>query len=106
MESRHPWIVMTSQPDPSQPNNPPARDPLAALSRAQLADILGGFADGVIVQTPKGRWLFANQAAALLIGYPTTEALLHASVAEVLARFEMLDAHGNPLPLENLPARM
>jgi PAS domain S-box-containing protein len=60
----------------------------------------------VTAQAPDGRLLFANQAAVDLLGYESRDALLSAPVADIMDRFEILDEHGAPLPLERLPGRL
>jgi PAS domain S-box-containing protein len=74
-------------------------------SRDQLDVILRAAADGISVQDPSGRLVFANEAAARLVGFDSADELLAAPVEEILGRFELLDAEGNPLPLERLPGR-
>jgi PAS domain S-box-containing protein len=74
-------------------------------SREQLDAILRGVADGITVQGPDGSLLYANDTAATLIGLPSAEALLATPVAEIMARFQVLDEAGRPLPLSELPGR-
>jgi PAS domain S-box-containing protein len=78
----------------------------ARETRDQLEAILSGVADAVTAQAPDGRLLFANQAAVDLLGYESRDALLSAPVADIMDRFEILDEHGAPLPLERLPGRL
>jgi PAS domain S-box-containing protein len=47
--------------------------------------------------------LFANDAAAELLGYPSREELVAASLDEVMERFEFLTEDGRPFPLDELP---
>jgi PAS domain S-box-containing protein len=77
----------------------------ASQARDQLEAILRGVADAVTAQAPDGRLLFANDAAVETLGYGSSEELLAAPNAEILDRFEMLDEHGDPFPLERLPGR-
>jgi PAS domain S-box-containing protein len=77
----------------------------ATQARDQLEAILRGVADAVTAQAPDGRLLFANEAAVELLGYQSSEALLSAPMTEIMARFELLDEAGDPLPLEGLPGR-
>ena len=74
-------------------------------SREQLEAILQGVGDGITVQAPNGELLFANRFAANAIGFEDPEELLRTPVTEVMARFELLDERGDPLPLEHLPGR-
>jgi len=75
------------------------------LSREQQAIILQGVADGITAQDSKGRMIYANDAAARLIGFPSPQALLDASVSEIMQNFVVMDETGQPLPLERLPGR-
>jgi PAS domain S-box-containing protein len=74
-------------------------------SRDELRVILEGVADGVTAQNPTGRIIYANEAAARMIGYPSGQALVEAPLGEVMERFEVLDEEGSPFPLEKLPGR-
>jgi PAS domain S-box-containing protein len=77
----------------------------ATQARDQLEAILRGVADAVTAQAPNGRLLFANQAAVELLGFESSEALLSAPLAQIMSRFDLLDEHGRPFQLENLPGR-
>ena len=72
----------------------------------EVAVILRNITEAVTVQGPDGRLIYANPAAAKLIGYPTVEALFASPISEVLKAFELLDEEGNPLPIERLPGRL
>jgi PAS domain S-box-containing protein len=74
-------------------------------SRDELKVILEGVADGVTAQDLTGRIIYANEAAARMIGYPSGQALVEAPIDEVIERFEVLDEEGRPLPAERLPGR-
>jgi PAS domain S-box-containing protein len=52
------------------------------------------------------RLVYANYAAARLIGYPSVEALLRTPSGEVLSRYELFDEFGAPFPLNSLPGRL
>jgi PAS domain S-box-containing protein len=75
-----------------------------ALSQ-RLEIVLEGVADGITVQDSSGRVVYANSAAAKICGFETGSELMSTPPAEVVARFEMLDAHGQPMAVESLPAR-
>ena len=81
---------------------------VAALeeSRRRLAAVLGEVADGITVQSPDGRLVYANEAAARMLGYDSPEALLAVSPAELVGGFELFDEDRRPLPLEELPGRL
>jgi len=82
-----------------------AEDELRA-SRAELEVIFRGVADGISVQDASGRVVYANDAAARLIGFSDAESFLAAPLEEVMAGFELLDEERRPLDLERLPGRM
>lgn len=75
-------------------------------SRDELSVILQGLAEGVFVQEPGGRLVYANDAAAQALGYPSAAELLAAPREQVLARFDLYDESGRPFPLEKLPGRV
>jgi PAS domain S-box-containing protein len=75
-------------------------------SRRQLEVILRQVADGVTVQDAAGRLVYANEAAAHMIGFDSAEQLLATPIDAVLGRFELLDEELRPLPPESLPGRL
>jgi PAS domain S-box-containing protein len=77
----------------------------ASQSRDQLEAILSGVADAVTAQAPDGRLLFANQAAADLLGFDSAETLLSTSPEDIMGRFEILDEEGAPFAIKDLPGR-
>ncbi|HEX7588919.1 MAG TPA: PAS domain S-box protein, partial [Anaerolineae bacterium] len=76
------------------------------LSREQQAIILQGVADGITAQDTKGRLIYANDAAARLIGYSSPQALLEAPITEVMDNFQVLDESGQPVSRDLLPGRL
>lgn len=76
------------------------------LSRDELEIILQGVADGITVQDPSGRLMYANQAAARISGYPGEDEMLKTPIQQITARFELLDEAGHPFPIEQLPGRL
>ena len=83
----------------------PARDPVA-LSPHDLAATLNALSDAITVQGPDGSLIWANEAAARQLGYGSPRELIAAPLPELMRRFVLLDADGNPLPPENLPGRL
>jgi PAS domain S-box-containing protein len=84
------------------------RDDLLVRERAareQLDTILGGVADGVIVQSADGTFVYANDTAARKAGFDSAEAYLGAGTYELSRRLSVLDAEGRPFPYDQLPAR-
>lgn len=74
-------------------------------SRNELEIILQGVTDGITAQDPTGRLIYANEAAAKVLGYPSAQALIEAPLSEVTRNFEILDESGQPFPIEDLPGR-
>lgn len=77
-----------------------------SLSRNQLATVLEAIADGIIVRNPSDQLIYANNAAAHIIGYPNAQAMLEVPIDDILRRFEMFDESGLPLDAEALPGRL
>jgi PAS domain S-box-containing protein len=74
-------------------------------SREQLETIMRTVDEGIIVQSTDGRLVYANDGAARTIGFESTADLLASERSKTLARFDMLDALGNPLLPDDLPGR-
>lgn len=74
-------------------------------SRDQLEAILTNVADGITAQDTSGRVIYANAAAARLVGFESAEQMLTATPADYLERFEMFDEKGKPFPFADLPGR-
>lgn len=72
----------------------------------QLHAILDGVADGITAQGPSGQVIYANTAAARLIGYASAEDLQRTPPSELLRAFELFDEAGNPFPVDQLPSRL
>ncbi|MGE5139986.1 MAG: PAS domain S-box protein, partial [Rudaea sp.] len=75
-------------------------------SRDELAVILRGITEGITVQDPSGRLVYANDAGARLMGYATGEELIATPTDNVLARFEMRDESGQMITPDHLPGRV
>jgi PAS domain S-box-containing protein len=67
--------------------------------------ILQGVADGITARNHAGDILFANEAAARLLGYPSAKAMIETPLNERRSRYELFDEVGNPLELTSLPGR-
>jgi PAS domain S-box-containing protein len=76
-----------------------------ALGREQLELILREVGDAITVQDAGGALLYANAAAAALLGFDSAEELLDTPIPEIMGRFELLDEAGAPFPVERLPSR-
>jgi PAS domain S-box-containing protein len=70
-----------------------------------LAIFLDHIGDGVTVQDPSGRLVYANAPAARALGFANAAELLAAPVAEIVGRFALFDEDGQPFPVESLPGR-
>jgi serine phosphatase RsbU (regulator of sigma subunit) len=77
----------------------------AGVPARQLEAMLSGVADAVTAQAPDGRLVYANEAALQTLGFESREALLAASPADLLSRYEIFDEGGRPFPLTELPGR-
>lgn len=75
------------------------------ISRDELDIVLEGVADGILAQNVTGHPVYANEAAARILGYPSTRALLEMPPEEVMGKFEIMDEEGHPYPVEELPGR-
>jgi PAS domain S-box-containing protein len=71
----------------------------------QREAVLDALDVGVTMQDAKGRLIYANSAAATLSGFASAAEFLATPVPEVLERFEMLDADGEPLAPDRMPNR-
>jgi PAS domain S-box-containing protein len=71
----------------------------------RLEAILVNVAEAITLTDASGRMLFANQAAADLLGVSTPAELVHASPGSIMPRFLVLDEQGRELDLEQMPGR-
>ena len=72
-------------------------------TRDDFEAVLGGVSEGVLVRAPDGRTVFANEAAARLLGAGSAEEVVRAPLAAFLRRFELFDGAGRPLDPAALP---
>ena len=71
----------------------------------RLEAILANLAEAITVADERGRMVFANQAAADLLGAATPEELMSAPPGSIMPRFQVLDEQGRELDLESMPGR-
>jgi PAS domain S-box-containing protein len=71
----------------------------------RLEAVLVNLAEAITVMDGQGRMVFANQAAADLLGVDTPEELTSAQPGAIMPRFLVLDERGRELPLESMPGR-
>jgi PAS domain S-box-containing protein len=69
----------------------------------RLAAILANLAEAITLTDEHGRIVFANQAAAELLGAATPQELVSATPQEIMDRFLILDEEGHELGLEHMP---
>jgi PAS domain S-box-containing protein len=77
----------------------------AQLLVAKLESVLASVDDGITVQDPHGKLIYANEPAAKLTGYPSAAALLAAPLLEVMGRFDLRAPDGSRFPMAELPGR-
>jgi PAS domain S-box-containing protein len=75
---------------------------LTATQR-RLDGILGALAEAVTVHDARGRMVYANDAAAALLGLPGVHAVLTAPSAELVDRFDIRHPDGRPVSQDELP---
>lgn len=75
------------------------------LSEEQHSIILQGVADGITAQEPDGQLIYANQAAAEMVGFPSPQALLDTPLDQVMQRFSIQSEDGQPLAQSEMPGR-
>jgi PAS domain S-box-containing protein len=71
----------------------------------RLEAILLNLAEAITMTDERGRMIFANQAAADLLGASTPAELMSAPPGTIMRRFLVLDEHGRELDLEHMPGR-
>ena len=72
----------------------------------EYLQILEAVADGITAQDPTGRLIYANDAAARLVGFDSAEAMIATPPAEIMTAFEVFDEDGEPFPMERMPGRI
>jgi PAS domain S-box-containing protein len=75
-------------------------------AEGQLEAILKNLSEAVTVQDASGELVYANQAAADIMGSATAEELIATPVAEIAARFWQFGEDGKPFPEEAYPGRL
>jgi PAS domain S-box-containing protein len=74
-------------------------------TRARLDGILGGLAEAVTVHDERGQTVYANEAAARLLGRATPEQVTQAKPGEIAERFAITKEDGTPVRIEDFPGR-
>ena len=76
-----------------------------ALISAGATALLDAVGDGITIQNTTGRIVYANPAAARIIGFASPAELLETPTSAIMQRFEVFDEDGAPFPPERLPGR-
>jgi PAS domain S-box-containing protein len=71
----------------------------------RLERILGSLAEAITVHDEQGRTVYANDAAARLLGAASVDEVLAAQPGELAARFVVTREDGSPVATEDLPGR-
>jgi PAS domain S-box-containing protein len=76
-----------------------------ALPRMRLEAVPDAVSEPVTVQDGRGNVVYANDAAARLLGYESGSAMVRASIDQARSRYQLLDDDGMMLTFDQLPAR-
>jgi PAS domain S-box-containing protein len=71
----------------------------------RLEAVLVNVAEAITVSDAQGRTIFANQAAADLLGVASPQQLIEAEAGSIMPHFLVLDEQGRELDLESMPSR-
>src|SRR3954454_4182170 len=71
----------------------------------QLSTVLDSVDAAIMMRRADGEVVYANTAAAVAMGFERPDQLLAEAPEDWRARYVVVDAHGNPVPHEELPAQ-
>lgn len=74
-------------------------------TRAWLDGVLSTLAEAVTVHDDQGQTIYANEAAARLLGRDSPEDVIAAAPGDLAARFTITKEDGSPVDLDDLPGR-
>jgi PAS domain S-box-containing protein len=74
-------------------------------TQARLDGILGSLGEAVTVHDERGKTVYANEAAARLLGRKDVAEVLSAEPGQLAESFTMLHEDGTPLSIDDLPGR-
>jgi PAS domain S-box-containing protein len=74
-------------------------------TRARLDGILGALAEAVTVNDESGQTIYANDAAARLLGRDSPSEVIGARPGELASRFAITKEDGSPVGIEDFPGR-
>ena len=72
---------------------------------AQLTAVLTTLTEAVTVQHTRGALIYANEAAARMLGYASAQELLSTQVEQIVNAFESTKEDGSPVRMEDIPGR-
>jgi len=81
----------------------PSDDPLTD-ERHLREVVVSAINEGVVAIDASGRFVFANEAAARLLGFADARALTALARGDIFGRWQVLDESGAPIPVDELPA--
>ena len=76
---------------------------MAEATGRRLDAMLGALAEAVTVHDEHGQMIYANEAAARLLGAESVAEVLETASSELAARFTITDEHGNSLRVDDFP---
>ncbi len=76
-----------------------------AATQARLDGILGSLGEAVTVHDERGKTIYANEAAAKLLGCDSVEQVLASEPGELAANFTIAHEDGRPVGVDDLPGR-
>ena len=76
-----------------------------SATRARLDGILGAMAEAVTVHDESGQVVYANPAAAQLLGCASVDEVLRSGPEQLAARFTITDEEDRPLALSDMPGQ-
>jgi PAS domain S-box-containing protein len=76
-----------------------------ARSRDELAVMLQSIESGCTAQSPDGTLVYANDAAARILGFPDADSLMGIEPRRIMERYDVLDEDRRPMPLADFPGR-
>src|SRR5690606_6115926 len=72
---------------------------------ARLSAALSSLAEAVTIQRAEGALIYANEAAARMLGFDTPQDVVAEPVADIVGRFVSVLEDGRPMTLDDLPGR-
>jgi PAS domain S-box-containing protein len=77
---------------------------LGSLLKGPIANILQVVDEGIVAQDDAGALIYANDAAARFLGFPSADVLLQHGASALLGAYELFNEHGAPITRAEMPA--